>query len=275
MARSEDDDDSSEVNCCTKYAIFIFNVIFFFIGFLMVALGTFCQIDNGGMYKKMQNTGQMAMDPTLLLILIGIVIFIIGFCGCLGSLRENTILLTIYTYALIAILLIELAIGIFLYFYKDKFMEMMENMLAGMIPAYNSNEDLQEIIDQLQISMKCCGMKGPDDWDGNPYFMKDDSPNATPDSNGVPYSCCINHMTVRDGKSDINPVCGRQKRLNGGLSHDIFQVGCVHAIDMFIKKNGLGLMIGLVVVLIVQGVAIVMAQNMKADVQAQKAKWVE
>lgn len=37
------------------------------------------QVDNGGIYKKMQqNTGAFAMDPTIIAILVGIVIFIIG-----------------------------------------------------------------------------------------------------------------------------------------------------------------------------------------------------
>ncbi|KAF8382195.1 hypothetical protein PRIPAC_71337, partial [Pristionchus pacificus] len=120
--RSDEDEDSgeSEVGCCTKYSIFVFNVLFFLVGFSMVALGTYAKVDNDGIYNKMrQNTSAIAMDPTIIAILVGIVIFIIGFCGCLGSLRENTILLTIYAYVLIFILIVEfIAVGV-IYFYKD------------------------------------------------------------------------------------------------------------------------------------------------------------
>lgn len=54
-------------------------------------------------------------------------LIIAGFCGCLGSLRENTILLTIYAYVLIFILIVEfIAVGV-IYFYKDAAVDAISN----------------------------------------------------------------------------------------------------------------------------------------------------
>ena len=47
------------------------------------------------MFKNLGKLSQIPLDPALLLILAGAVIFVIGFAGCIGALRENTGLLLI------------------------------------------------------------------------------------------------------------------------------------------------------------------------------------
>ena len=37
--------------------------------------------------------GTLFFDPALLFVLVGVFMFLIGFAGCVGSLRENTCLL--------------------------------------------------------------------------------------------------------------------------------------------------------------------------------------
>ncbi|GMS89808.1 hypothetical protein PENTCL1PPCAC_11983 [Pristionchus entomophagus] len=281
----EDDDseDESEVSCVTKYTIFVFNVIFFILGFALVAVGTYSQIDNGGIYKNMQNVGQFAVDPTLFLILIGILIFIIGFCGCLGSLRENTILLTIYAWSLIIIVVLECAIALGLYFYKETMMKTVGDFLYGLIPNYSEVENLQDIWDQLQMMFSCCGINNVNDWDASSTFMRDTSPQAGPDSGGVPFSCCVNPFIEVISNEDatkitkeVNTACGRQTRPKEDSNHiAIFQVGCLTAIDTYVNANAQAVLITFAVVLIVQAVAIMLAQNLKADVKAQRAKWLE
>lgn len=47
------------------------------------------------MFQNLSKLSQIPLDPALLLILAGTLIFIIGFTGCIGALRENTVLLLV------------------------------------------------------------------------------------------------------------------------------------------------------------------------------------
>ena len=45
-------------------------------------------------FSNLQRLTNVALDPAFILIVAGAVTFIIGFTGCVGALRENTVLLS-------------------------------------------------------------------------------------------------------------------------------------------------------------------------------------
>ena len=45
--------------------------------------------------KKYSDLDSLAFDPSILLITVGCLMFVITFCGCIGALRENKLLLQI------------------------------------------------------------------------------------------------------------------------------------------------------------------------------------
>lgn len=47
------------------------------------------------MFANIGKVTQVPFDPAMLLIIVGAVIFFIGYAGCVGALRENTCLLLI------------------------------------------------------------------------------------------------------------------------------------------------------------------------------------
>ena len=57
---------------------------------LAVGLWAWAEKDTLANFSKLTN---IALDPALVFIVIGLTMFIIGFAGCVGSLRENTCLL--------------------------------------------------------------------------------------------------------------------------------------------------------------------------------------
>ncbi|KAH9634921.1 hypothetical protein HF086_017220 [Spodoptera exigua] len=86
------------VSGCVKYMIFVLNFIFWLFGGLLIAVGLYAFID------KWQATGLIKLDTvydvmlniSLLIALLGGVVFIVSFAGCVGALRENTCLLKFF-----------------------------------------------------------------------------------------------------------------------------------------------------------------------------------
>jgi len=110
--------DQSEVSCCLKYLIFGFNVIFWLTGLGIMAIGIWAWTEKDT-FSNLQRLTNVALDPAFILIVSGAVTFIIGFTGCVGALRENTCLLSMYAIFLALLLLLEMTAGILGFVFKD------------------------------------------------------------------------------------------------------------------------------------------------------------
>ena len=69
------------------------------LGCVMLGIGLWAWTEKD-MFKNLGKISQMPLDPALLLILAGTLVFIIGFTGCIGALRENTVLLLVVSLSL-------------------------------------------------------------------------------------------------------------------------------------------------------------------------------
>ncbi|NXU62403.1 TSN5 protein, partial [Horornis vulcanius] len=125
-------------------------------------------------------------DPVWLFLVVGGVMFILGFAGCIGALRENTFLLKfVSSFRNCAIPhLCSMPCCLF-YWIKDQLYFFINNNIR----AYRDDIDLQNLIDFTQEYWQCCGAFGADDWNLNIYFNCTDS-NASRERCGVPFSCC-------------------------------------------------------------------------------------
>jgi len=83
---------SNEISCCTKYFLFSFNVLFWLLGLLLLTCGIWAWTEKG-FFDDIADQTEIPLDPVVLIISIGLVMFILSFAGCLGSLRENICLL--------------------------------------------------------------------------------------------------------------------------------------------------------------------------------------
>ena len=75
----------------------VFNTVFWFSGLLLFCLGIFVLVEDERalQYKLFTQTSSYALQQYLALVFIGIgaSIFVIGFCGCCGSLMDSKSLL--------------------------------------------------------------------------------------------------------------------------------------------------------------------------------------
>nr|XP_048303778.1 tetraspanin-17 isoform X2 [Myodes glareolus] len=197
-----------EVGCCGKYFLFGFNIVFWVLGALFLAIGLWAWGEKGVLSNISALTDLGGLDPVWLFVVVGGVMSVLGFAGCIGALRENTFLLQFFSVFLGLIFFLELATGILAFVFKDWIRDQLNLFINSNVKAYRDDIDLQNLIDFAQEYWSCCGARGPNDWNLNIYFNCTDS-NPSRERCGVPFSCC-----VRDPAEDVlNTQCGYDIRL--------------------------------------------------------------
>lgn len=264
--------DTSEVSCCLKYIIFGFNVMFWWLGLGIMAVGVWAWTEKDT-FNNLSRLTNVALDPAFILILVGTVTFIIGFTGCVGALRENTCLLAAYAIFLALLLLIETTAGVLGFIFKDWIKSQATGGFQAFIIHYREDPDQQNLIDWIQEDwLQCCGIEGPKDWDRNNYFNCSSSDIGSREACGVPFSCCKR----KPNEIIKNKQCGydvRKPSYNFEVAKVIYEKGCVQAGEEWMERNLLAIASGAVVTAFAQILGICFAQNLRADIFAQKAKW--
>nr|XP_020508878.1 tetraspanin-33 isoform X2 [Labrus bergylta] len=181
------DEDNSLVSPFVKYLLFLFNFIFWIIALVMISIGVYARM----MKHAEAALACLSVDPAMMLLVIGVLMFFLTFCGCVGSLRENICLLQ------------TLTAGILGFIFSDKARDRVTEIINKAIVHYRDDIDLQNLIDFGQKEFDCCGAVTYTDWSKNMYFnCKTDNPSRERCS--VPFSCCI----LSEDKLVINTMCG-------------------------------------------------------------------
>uniref|UniRef100_A0A914RAB1 Tetraspanin n=1 Tax=Parascaris equorum TaxID=6256 RepID=A0A914RAB1_PAREQ len=188
------DPGSSEISCCVKYTIFGFNVLFWIIGFALLAIGVWAHYEKNSAYSHLNKASKFYLDPAVFLIF-----------------AENTCFLALYSTIIGLLLLAEMALVVLIFASKDWITQEFFTRLDDTVIMYRDDPDLQALIDWVQIYFKCCGMRSPHDWDMNIYFNKSSQQFSSPEAGGVPYSCCKQLRGA--GGGPINYFCGHGARL--------------------------------------------------------------
>ncbi|XP_011176310.1 tetraspanin-5 isoform X1 [Solenopsis invicta] len=264
--------DTSEVSCCLKYVIFGFNVMFWWLGLGIMAVGVWAWTEKDT-FNNLSRLTNVALDPAFILILVGTVTFIIGFTGCVGALRENTCLLAAYAIFLALLLLMEMTAGVLGFIFKDWIKSQATGGFQAFIIHYREDPDQQNLIDWIQEDwLQCCGIEGPKDWDRNNYFNCSSSDIGSREACGVPFSCCKR----KPNEIIKNKQCGydvRKPSYNFEVAKVIYEKGCIQAGEEWIERNLLAIASGAVGTAFTEILGICFAQNLRADIFAQKAKW--
>ncbi|XP_076260648.1 tetraspanin 26A isoform X1 [Rhynchophorus ferrugineus] len=262
--------ETTEVSSCLKYMIFGFNVLFWLLGLCILTVGVWAWSEKD-IFNNLGKVANIALDPAFILICVGTVTFVIGFTGCVGALRENTCLLATYAIFLSVLLLFEMTAGILGFVFKDWIKAQAAIGFQTFIIHYREDPDQQNLIDWIQEDwLQCCGIEGPKDWDRNNYFNCSSKDVGSREACGVPFSCCKR----KPNEIIKNKQCGYDVRKPGfpGERH-IFERGCLRAGEEWIESNLVPVAAVKVGTMILQILGICFAQNLRADIFAQKAKW--
>ncbi|XP_061815432.1 tetraspanin-33 [Nerophis lumbriciformis] len=255
------DEDFSYVSQVVKYALFLFNFLFWLIAMTMIAIGVYARVE------KHAETALacLSVDPALMLLIIGVLMFIITFCGCVGSLRENICLLQFFCISLTIIFLLQLVAGVLGFVFSDKARNKVTKMVTNAIVHYRDDIDLQNLIDFGQKEFGCCGAVSYGDWSKNMYFNCTPS-NPSRERCSVPFSCCI---VTKD--KVINTMCGQgmQEMEYIKAGDHIYTNGCIDKVVDWIHSNLFllgGIALGLA---IPQLVGIVLSQTLINQIKDQ------
>ncbi|CAL9688255.1 unnamed protein product [Knipowitschia caucasica] len=226
---------NAEVSCCYKYLMFSYNIIFWLLGAALIAAGLWAWSEKGVLQDLTAVTRVRGFDPVWFVLISGGVMFILGFCGCVGALRENLCLLKTFSSLVGLIFLAELLLVVLLLVFQSQFFSWIQSFFLKNVQAYRDDIDLQNLIDSLQTTASCCGALGPDDWELNPYFLCN-STNKSRERCGVPFSCCI----LDPAEAVLNSQCGydvRSRKPQSVWSEQIHTRGCISALEQWIPGN--------------------------------------
>nr|XP_009675340.1 PREDICTED: tetraspanin-33 [Struthio camelus australis] len=140
------------------------------ISMVMVAVGVYARL----LKHAEAAMACLAVDPAILLIVVGVLMFLITFCGCIGSLRENICLLQTFSVCLTVVFLLQLAAGVLGFVFSDKARGKVSEIINGAIVHYRDDLDLQNLIDfgQKEVRVGTWWARVP----GSPPTDRDVSP---------------------------------------------------------------------------------------------------
>lgn len=188
-----------------KYLMFFFNFIFWLSGLALIIVGAVIKLKYGDFVQV--SSSSVSTGPVFLII-IGAIIFIVGFLGCCGAYKENYCMVTTFAVLLALIFVLEIAAGAVAYAFRGKLENYVQKGLEDGAEKYHETP-YQKSMDAVQKELKCCGAaKGPKDYEK--YH------NAT---GKYPTSCC---KTANCTGSDIK---------------DLYQEGCVKGLEDFLKSH--------------------------------------
>ncbi|XP_075466563.1 tetraspanin-14 [Ascaphus truei] len=259
---------TAEVSCCYKYLLFSYNIIFWLSGMVLLGVGLWAWSEKGILSDITKVTRLHGFDPVWLVLLVGVIMFTLGFAGCVGALRENICLLKFFCGAIVLIFFMELAVAVLAFLFQDWVRDRAKDFFENNIKAYRDDIDLQNLIDSLQKANQCCGAQGPDDWDLNEYFNCS-SVNLSREKCGVPFSCCI----ADPAQSVVNTQCGYDVRKNSLAERGkvTYLKGCISALEAWLPRNIYIVAGAFLLISILQIFGIYLARTLMSDIDSVKA----
>nr|XP_005988136.2 PREDICTED: tetraspanin-10 [Latimeria chalumnae] len=247
-----------------KYLMFLFN-FFTVLGIFILAVGIWGLIDKESLVEE--QISYIGTDPMLFFVLVGVIVSVMSFSGCMGALRENECLLKFFTLCIVLFVVLEVLGGIIVYTLRKQIWEHLENGIQMAVRRYQDDPDLRFIIDEIQMGLKCCGVKSYHDWERNLYFNCS-SPGVH--ACGVPASCCIDPL---ENGTVTNSQCGfGTLHLEVVLAQNfIYPSGCMAQIIRWIN-NHMGFIGAFgIILMIIEVVGLLLATKIMGDIELIKA----
>ncbi|KAF6074140.1 CD53 molecule [Phyllostomus discolor] len=148
-----------------KYVLFFFNLLFWFCGCCILSFGIYFLVHNkfGVLFH---NVPSLTLGNVL--VIVGSIIMVVAFLGCMGSIKENKCLLMSFFVLLLIILLAEVTLAILLFVYEQNLDRSVTEGLSDSIQRYHTDNSTRQAWDFIQKYLDCCGINGTKNWPNGP-----------------------------------------------------------------------------------------------------------
>ncbi|XP_038621006.1 CD82 antigen [Tachyglossus aculeatus] len=226
----------------TKYFLFLFNLLFFILGGIILGCGVWILADKTSFIAVLQASSDSLKIGAYIFIGVGAVTMIMGFLGCIGAVNEVRCLLGLYFTVLLLIFFGQVAAGTLIYMYRNTLKEEVATVIGDLIQDYNPNDNennsIEEAWDYVQAQAHCCGWSSYLNWTENIYLEV---------YNGTAFPCsCMkdNTETMERGFCLINST----KLDDQEAGEKFYKEGCKSKVQEWLEKN-LGIILGVCAVI--------------------------
>lgn len=232
-----------------KTLMFVFNGLVWVLGIVLIIIGIVVLVEGNNWDDIIDNK---TVPVSIMLLVVGVCIAIVGFLGCFGAMKQNTAMLLIYAVVLSVIIMVQLVAGIlaFIYSDSDKVEILVQEGLDKALQTYGESKSYTNALDWAQEYFECCGMRAATDYKKSSgmatYWIT--TANHTMD---VPDSCC---KTITTG-------CGLNKA--DATSSTINNKGCFDKLENKLEDSSIMMGVCGIVFLAVELMAVILASLLR------------
>ncbi|MCI4383101.1 hypothetical protein PGIGA_G00022430 [Pangasianodon gigas] len=222
----------------TKYFLFLFNLLFFIFGALIMGFGLWILLDNQNFIAVLQDSSTELKVGSYIVIGVGAFTMLMGFLGCLGAIYEIRCLLGLYFTLLLLILIAQVVAAVLIFFQRGVLKDTTSSIVTKIVENYQGqNKTAEQAWDYIQRSMHCCGWTGPDDWEKNPVIIN---------SSQLLYPCSCRNTSIAGENATDGSFCEAKSS-----DWPIYDRGCMGSVESWLFTNYgviLGISLGVAVI---------------------------
>ncbi|CAM5121421.1 unnamed protein product [Eretmochelys imbricata] len=254
-------------NCLkvTKYFLFLFNLLFFILGAVILGFGVWILVDKSSFISVLQTSSESLKVGAYILIGVGAVTMLMGFLGCVGAVNEVRCLLGLYITCLLLILLAQVAAGLLIYFQQDALKAEVSIVVRDLIRDYDPHDpdkkSIQDAWDYVQEQLTCCGWIGPQNWTENEILLN---------TSLTSYPCSCSNVSAdgqhKSGFCDYVP----NNRTVSVADWPVYTKGCMKNVQSWLQDN-LGIILGVCTgVAVIELLGIVLAISLCKNIHREE-----
>jgi len=148
-----------------KCLLFIFNLLVFLGGAGMVGLGVWA-LKGTESFQDLVSDDPGIRNGVYAIIAAGALLFVIGFLGCCGAMKESKCMLTLFFIFIFLIFVVEIVGAVLAYTKKDEFEALVKESMK-LYDADSKDPDVKAVTEAwktIQETFDCCGYDNAFDW---------------------------------------------------------------------------------------------------------------